>query len=78
MKAIVIPALAAAVIFASAAGFAQTAPPASPRANAAFVTVQPEGQWLASRFVGQAVINCVSALWRRLVVATTPYTAAPA
>jgi sporulation protein YlmC with PRC-barrel domain len=57
MKAIVIPALAAAVILASAAGFAQTAPPANTRTDAAFVTVQPQGQWLASLFVGQAVTN---------------------
>ena len=57
MKATVIPALAAAVILASAAGFAQTAPPPGTRADTAFVTVQPQGQWLASRFVGQAVSN---------------------
>ena len=57
MKATVIPALAAAVILASAAGFAQTAPPAGTKADTLFVTVQPQGQWLASRFVGQAVSN---------------------
>jgi sporulation protein YlmC with PRC-barrel domain len=57
MKATVIPALAAVVILASAVGFAQTAPPPGPRADTAFVSVQPQGQWLASRFVGQAVSN---------------------
>jgi sporulation protein YlmC with PRC-barrel domain len=57
MKTTVITTLAAVVIFASAAGFAQTTPPTGPRTNEAFVTVQPEGQWLASRFVGQSVIN---------------------
>jgi sporulation protein YlmC with PRC-barrel domain len=57
MKATVIPALAAVVILASAAGFAQTAPPPGARADTAFVTVQPQGQWLTSRFVGQAVTN---------------------
>jgi sporulation protein YlmC with PRC-barrel domain len=57
MKATVIPALAAAVMLASAAGFAQTAPPAETRTGTPFVTVQPQGQWLASRFVGQAVTN---------------------
>jgi sporulation protein YlmC with PRC-barrel domain len=57
MKATVIAALAAVVIIASADGFAQTAPPSETRADTAFVTVQPQGQWLASRFVGQAVTN---------------------
>lgn len=57
MKTTVITTLAAAVIFASTAGFAQTTPPASPKTNTAFVTKQPDGQWLASRFVGEAVIN---------------------
>jgi sporulation protein YlmC with PRC-barrel domain len=57
MKAIAIPALAAAVIFASAAGFAQTEPQVGTKTTTAFVTVQPQGQWLASQFVGQAVIN---------------------
>ena len=57
MNATIIPALAAAVILASAAVFAQTAPPPGTRADTAFVTVQPQGQWLASRFVGQAVSN---------------------
>lgn len=57
MKTTVIPALAAAVMLASAAGFAQTAPQAGTSADTAFVTAQPQGQWLASRFVGQAVTN---------------------
>jgi len=57
MKSAVIPALAAAVILASAAGFAQTAPLPGTRADTAFVTVQAQGQWLTSRFVGQAVTN---------------------
>ena len=57
MRATVIPALAAVVMLASATGFAQTAPPAGTRADTGFVTVQPQGQWLASRFVGQAVTN---------------------
>jgi sporulation protein YlmC with PRC-barrel domain len=57
MKAIAIPALAAAVIFASAAGFAQTAPQAGTRTTTTFATTQPQGQWLASRFIGQAVTN---------------------
>ena len=57
MKAIIIPAVAAALIGVSAAGLAQTAPPASTRADAEFVTVQPAGDWLSSRFIGQAVTN---------------------
>jgi hypothetical protein len=57
MKATIIPALAAALIVASAAGLAQTAPPATQKTDTPFVTVQPEGQWLASRFIGQAATN---------------------
>lgn len=57
MKATVLPALAAAVILASAAGYAQTAPPATARTDVAFIAVQPQGQWLTSLFVGQAVTN---------------------
>ena len=57
MKTTVITALAAAAIFASTAGFAQTAPPAGTKTITTFVTKQPHGQWLASQFVGQAVIN---------------------
>ena len=56
MKMLVLPALATALIVASAAGFAQTSPSRS-GSDAGFVTVQPQGQWLASRFVGQAVTN---------------------
>jgi len=57
MKTTVTAAFAAALIFASAAGFAQTVPPASTKTDAQFVMVQPEGQWLASLFIGQAVTN---------------------
>jgi hypothetical protein len=57
MKTIIIPVLAAALIAASAAGVAQTAPPTPPKTDIPFVTAQPEGQWLASLFFGQAVIN---------------------
>jgi len=57
MKATIIPALAAALIVASAAAAAQTSPPATQKTDAPFVTVQPEGQWLASRFIGQVVTN---------------------
>lgn len=58
MKTTAIPALAAALILASAAGFAQTAPPATSKTtDTQFVTVQPEGQWLASQFIGQPVTN---------------------
>jgi sporulation protein YlmC with PRC-barrel domain len=57
MKATVTAAFAAALIVASAAGFAQTSPPASTKTDTPFLTVQPQGQWLASRFIGQAVTN---------------------
>jgi hypothetical protein len=57
MKAPVTAAFAAAFLLASTAGFAQTVPPASTRTDAQFVTVQPEGQWLGRRFIGQAVTN---------------------
>ena len=57
MKATVITALAAAAIFASTVVFGQTAPPTAMNAVPKFVTKQPDGQWLASRFVGEAVIN---------------------
>ena len=43
-------ALAAALALASTLSFAQTKTPE-------FVTVQPAGQWLASQFMGQSVIN---------------------
>jgi sporulation protein YlmC with PRC-barrel domain len=55
MKAIIIPTLAAVLITASAAGIAQTAP--NQKTDAAFVATQPNGQWLASLFIGQAVTN---------------------
>jgi sporulation protein YlmC with PRC-barrel domain len=57
MKATVIPTLAVAAIFASAAGFAQTAPQAATKTTTTFTTTQPQGQWLASRFIGQPVTN---------------------
>jgi hypothetical protein len=57
VKAIIIPTLAAALIVAAAAGVAQTAPPAPLKTDTPFVTAQPEGQWLASWFIGQAVTN---------------------
>ena len=56
MRATILPALAAALVLASAAGFAQTSP--GPNADAGqFVTVQPAGQWSARQFLGQAVTN---------------------
>jgi sporulation protein YlmC with PRC-barrel domain len=54
MKMIVLPALATALIVASAAGFAQTS---SPRSDVEFVTVQPAGQWSAGQFIGSPVTN---------------------
>jgi PRC-barrel domain len=45
-----------ALVILSASGFAQTTPPAS-NGKSEFVTVQPQGQWLASQFLGQAVTN---------------------
>jgi hypothetical protein len=57
MKTIIIPALAAALIVSSVAGVAQTPPTATEKPNTPFVTTQPEGQWLASWFIGQSVIN---------------------
>jgi sporulation protein YlmC with PRC-barrel domain len=56
MKATITAAFAA-LILASAATFAQTAPPVGTKKDNSFVTLQPQGQWLASRFVGQAVTN---------------------
>jgi hypothetical protein len=57
VKAIIIPTLAAALIVASAAAVAQTAPPAPLTTDNPFVTAQGEGQWLASWFIGQTVTN---------------------
>ena len=57
MKAIILPAVAAALVMASAAGFAQTSAPPSGASDAQFVTVQPAGQWSARQFLGQAVTN---------------------
>src|SRR5262245_62099515 len=50
--------LAAALVAASAAALAQgtATPPATP-GDARFVTVQPQGEWLASLFIGQPVTN---------------------
>src|SRR4029078_12050014 len=56
MKMLVLPALATALIVASAAGFAQTSPPRS-GSDAEFVTVQPAGQWSAGQFIGSPVTN---------------------
>ena len=56
MKVTILPALAVALVLASAAGFAQTSP--GPNADVTqFVTVQPVGQWSARQFLGQAVTN---------------------
>lgn len=51
MKTTLAAALAAAVLLAPSAGFAQTGKPDG------FVTVQPSDQWLASQFIGQGVSN---------------------
>jgi hypothetical protein len=51
-----VPALAAALAVACAAAHAQPPPPASD-AGTGFVAEQPQGQWLASQFLGQAVTN---------------------
>ena len=51
MKTTLAAALAAAVLLAPTAGFAQTGTPDR------FVTVQPSDQWLASQFIGQGVSN---------------------
>ncbi len=53
-KVVLASALAASLMALSAAGFAQTPLPAS---TDQFVTVQPQGQWLASQFLGQPVTN---------------------
>jgi sporulation protein YlmC with PRC-barrel domain len=50
-------ALATTLVFASASGFAQSVPPAGNAADSTFVTVQPQGLWLASQFLGQAITN---------------------
>jgi hypothetical protein len=52
-KTTLISVLAVALVALPASGFAQTARSESP----AFVTVQPQGQWLASQFLGQTVTN---------------------
>jgi hypothetical protein len=56
MKATILPALATALVIASAAGFAQTTPPGA-GSDPQFITVQPEGQWSAAQFIGQPVTN---------------------
>jgi hypothetical protein len=57
MKAIRLAVLAAGLVAASAAGLAQTAPRAGQTADSSFVTVQPQGQWLASQLMGQPITN---------------------
>ncbi len=47
---------AAALVAVSAAALAQTTPSPTP-GNTQFVTVQPQGEWLGSLFLGQAVTN---------------------
>ncbi len=51
MTRLMVTAFAAALLLAPAAGYAQGAKPE------AFVTVQPAGQWLASQFIGEPVVN---------------------
>jgi sporulation protein YlmC with PRC-barrel domain len=51
MKSSLAAALAATLLLAPTAGFAQTT------TQERFVTVQPADQWLASQFIGQAVSN---------------------
>jgi sporulation protein YlmC with PRC-barrel domain len=53
-KVLLASAFAASLIAASAAGFAQS--PSAPGTDQ-FVTVQPQGHWLASQFIGQPVTN---------------------
>jgi hypothetical protein len=56
-KMAVASALATTLVFASASGFAQSVPPTGNTSDSTFVTVQPQGQWLASQFLGQAITN---------------------
>ena len=56
MKMIVLPALATALVIASAVGFAQTSPPRA-GSDVEFVTVQPAGQWSTGQFIGAPVTN---------------------
>jgi hypothetical protein len=50
--------LAAALVATSAAALAQTTPPSTTTAtDTQFVTVQPQGEWLASLFIGQPITN---------------------
>jgi hypothetical protein len=50
-------AIAAALFLASAAAIAQTTPTPMRTDSAQFITVQPQGEWLASLFLGQSVTN---------------------
>jgi hypothetical protein len=49
-------AIAATLFVVSAAAIAQTTPPAHTDSTE-FITVQPQGQWMASLFLGQPVTN---------------------
>jgi hypothetical protein len=50
--------LAAALVAASAAALAQgTATPPAKQGDVAFITVQPQGEWLGSLFLGQSITN---------------------
>jgi len=55
MKVALLSVFAAAVLIAPTIGTSQTAKP--PQADSSFITVQPAGQWLATRFIGQPVSN---------------------
>lgn len=57
MNATRITVLATALVLVTGASFAQTAPPSNPSADSTFVTVQPQGQWLASQLLGEVITN---------------------
>ena len=54
MKVALLSVFAAAVLIAPTAGTSQTTKPPQ---DLSFITVQPSGQWLATRFIGQPVSN---------------------
>jgi len=54
MKVALLSVFAAAVLIAPTVGTSQTA---KPQADSSFITVQPAGQWLATRFIGHPVSN---------------------
>ena len=56
-KSTALVAIAATLIVASAAAIAQTTPTPMRTDSAQFITVQPQGEWLASLFLGQSVTN---------------------